>query len=473
MRGSNPVPQVFLLSVLLLLSCLNLVTGQQHGHTSEDSLTDFIIDSDCKDDIFDITNESCTLGIRARDARPHTVSITEFGAVGDGEFLNTHAFENAIFYLRTFADKGGAQLYIPQGRWLTGSISLISHLTLYLDQGATILASQDPQTFPIIDSLPSYGRGCELPGGRHNSVIHGENLSDVVITGENGTIDGQGWVWWDMLHNQTLDYTRGHLVELINSTNILISNLTFLNSPFWTLHPVYCSNLTIRNLTIWAPGDSPNTDGVVTDSCTNVCIEDCNISTGGDALSIKSGWDEYGMAYKWPSSNIWIRHVFSSAPTGAGFAIGSEMSGGVSNIKVEDVVICNSKSGIRMKTTTGRGGYIANVSISNIQMFNTEKAIVFSGFSGEHPDDKWNPQAYPLVERIWIQNVVGENIVQAGELLGLQEAPFQRICLSNIALDVVPGRPCWNCSEVAGSSSFVLPKPCPELQDHKLSSSRT
>ncbi|KAH9548674.1 hypothetical protein CY35_11G100300 [Sphagnum magellanicum] len=416
MRGSNPVPQVFLLSVLLLLSCLNLVTGQQHGHTSEDSLTDFIIDSDCKDDIFDITNESCTLGIRARDARPHTVSITEFGAVGDGEFLNTHAFENAIFYLRTFADKGGAQLYIPQGRWLTGSISLISHLTLYLDQGATILASQDPQTFPIIDSLPSYGRGCELPGGRHNSVIHGENLSDVVITGENGTIDGQGWVWWDMLHNQTLDYTRGHLVELINSTNILISNLTFLNSPFWTLHPVYCSNLTIRNLTIWAPGDSPNTDGVVTDSCTNVCIEDCNISTGGDALSIKSGWDEYGMAYKWPSSNIWIRHVFSSAPTGAGFAIGSEMSGGVSNIKVEDVVICNSKSGIRMKTTTGRGGYIANVSISNIQMFNTEKAIVFSGFSGEHPDDKWNPQAYPLVERIWIQNVVGENIVQAGLL---------------------------------------------------------
>lgn len=58
MRGSNPVPQVFLLSVLLLLSCLNLVTGQQHGHTSEDSLTDFIIDSDCKDDIFDITNVS-------------------------------------------------------------------------------------------------------------------------------------------------------------------------------------------------------------------------------------------------------------------------------------------------------------------------------------------------------------------------------------------------------------------------------
>jgi len=105
-------------------------------------------------------------------------------------------------------------------------------------------------------------------------------------------------------------------------------------------------------------------------------------------------------------------------------------------------------------------------------MHNTEKAIVFSGFSGEHPDDHWDRHAYPLVERILIQNVVGENIVQAGELLGLQEAPFRHICLINIALDVLPGSPCWNCSEVAGSSSFVLPKPCPELQDPELSSSR-
>jgi polygalacturonase len=210
----------------------------------------------------------------------------------------------------------------------------------------------------------------------------------------------------------------------------------------------------------------------MTDSCTNVCIEDCNISTGGDAISIKSGWDEYGIAYKSPSSNILIRRVVSSAPTGAGFAIGSEMSGGVSNIKVEGVVISNAKSGIRMKTTAGRGGYITNVSISEVEMHNTEKAIVFSGFSGEHPDDHWDHHAYPLVERILIQNVVGENIVQAGELLGLQEAPFRHICLINIALDVLPGSPCWNCSEVAGSSSFVLPKPCPELQHPELSSSR-
>lgn len=76
------------------------------------------------------------------EPRPHSVSISEFGAVGDGKTLNTIAFQNAIFYLKSFADKGGAQLYVPPGRWLTGSINLTSHLTLFLEKGAVILGSQ-------------------------------------------------------------------------------------------------------------------------------------------------------------------------------------------------------------------------------------------------------------------------------------------------------------------------------------------
>lgn len=73
--------------------------------------------------------------------RPHSVTITEFGAVGDGVTLNTKAFQNAIFYLNSFADKGGAQLFVPAGRWLTGSFHLISHLTLSLDKDAIIIGS--------------------------------------------------------------------------------------------------------------------------------------------------------------------------------------------------------------------------------------------------------------------------------------------------------------------------------------------
>lgn len=79
---------------------------------------------------------------RGLKPRPHSVSITDFGAVGDGVILNTLAFQNAIFYLKSFADKGGAQLYVPKGRWLTGSFSLTSHLTLFLDKGAFIIGSQ-------------------------------------------------------------------------------------------------------------------------------------------------------------------------------------------------------------------------------------------------------------------------------------------------------------------------------------------
>uniref|UniRef100_A0A6N2K2J6 Rhamnogalacturonase A/B/Epimerase-like pectate lyase domain-containing protein n=1 Tax=Salix viminalis TaxID=40686 RepID=A0A6N2K2J6_SALVM len=113
--------------------------------------------------------------------RPHSVSILEFGAVGDGKTLNTLAFQNAIFYLKSFTDKGGAQLYVPPGKWLTGSFSLTSHLTLFLEK-----------------------RCCHS-----------------WISGDNGTTDGQGYVWWDWFESDSLNYSRPHLVEFTSSALIM------------------------------------------------------------------------------------------------------------------------------------------------------------------------------------------------------------------------------------------------------------
>ncbi|KAI3787497.1 hypothetical protein L1987_42008 [Smallanthus sonchifolius] len=199
--------------------------------------------------------------------RPHSVSILEFGAVGDGKTLNTVAFQNAIFYLKSFTDKGGAQLYVPSGKWLTGSFNLTNHLTLFLEKEAVILGSQDIEHWKVVDPLPSYGRGIDLPGQRYRSLITGENLNDVVITGDNGTIDGQGSIWWDSYGSSTLNYSRPHIVEFINSKDIVISNITFLNSPAWTIHPVYCSNVLVQNITVLSPAESPYTSGIVPDSC--------------------------------------------------------------------------------------------------------------------------------------------------------------------------------------------------------------
>ncbi|KAJ6798688.1 putative polygalacturonase [Iris pallida] len=402
--------------------------------------------------------------VRTAVSRPHSVTVTEFGAVGDGVTLNTLAFQNAVFYLQSFANKGGAQLFVPAGRWLTGSFGLISHLTLSLDKDAVIVGSTESLEWPVIDPLPSYGRGRELPGGRHQSLIHGHNLTDVVITGGNGTIDGQGSVWWDRFNNHTLDYTRPHLIELMYSTEVIISNLTFKNSPFWAIHPVYCSQVLVQNVTILAPPDSPNTDGISPDSSDNVCIEDCYINTGDDLISIKSGWDEYGISFARPSFNISIHRITGSTKSGAGIALGSEMSGGISEIKAEGLHLSNSLHGIRLKTSPGRGGYIKNIYFSDIFMTNVEFAIRITGEYDEHPDESYNPAALPLINKITIRDVVGSNISVAGLLEGIQGDSFSDICLSNVLLDVTLDRSPWKCSDIKGYSNLVCPESCEPLR---------
>ncbi|XP_072997833.1 probable polygalacturonase [Typha latifolia] len=404
--------------------------------------------------------------------RPHSVTITEFGAVGDGVTSNTVAFQNAIFYLRSFTDKGGAQLYVPKGRWLTGSFNLTSHLTLFLERDAVIIGSQESSQWPIVEPLPSYGQGIDLPGGRHRSLINGYNLTDVVITGNNGIIDGQGSVWWDWFRSQTLNYTRPHLVEFMDSKEIVISNLTFLNSPAWSIHPVYCSNVMIQNVTIQTPSDSPFTNGIVPDSCSNMCIQDSSISVGHDAVVLKSGWDKYGVSFGRPTSEIHINKVNLQTYSGSALAFGSEMSGGISNIDVRQLHIHDSSVGIGFKTTRGRGGVIEDIVISDVEMKNINTAIQFTGQCGGHPDDQYDPSALPVINRITLKNMVGTNISVAGVLSGIDSDPFTAICLSNLNFSVTPDHSTsWICSDISGYSELVFPEPCSDLQSPYLNSS--
>ncbi|AEE74456.1 putative glycoside hydrolase, family 28, pectin lyase/virulence factor [Arabidopsis thaliana] len=405
------------------------------------------------------------LGRRSLSTRPHSVSITDFGAVGDGKTLNTLAFQNAVFYLMSFADKGGAQLYVPPGHWLTGSFSLTSHLTLFLENGAVIVASQDPSHWEVVDPLPSYGRGIDLPGKRYKSLINGNKLHDVVVTGDNGTIDGQGLVWWDRFTSHSLKYNRPHLIEFLSSENVIVSNLTFLNAPAYSIYSIYSSHVYIHKILAHSSPKSPYTIGIVPDSSDYVCIQNSTINVGYDAISLKSGWDEYGIAYSRPTENVHIRNVYLRGASGSSISFGSEMSGGISDVVVDNAHIHYSLTGIAFRTTKGRGGYIKEIDISNIDMLRIGTAIVANGSFGSHPDDKYDVNALPLVSHIRLSNISGENIGIAGKLFGIKESPFSSVTLSNVSLSMSSGSSVsWQCSYVYGSSESVIPEPCPELK---------
>lgn len=200
------------------------------------------------------------------------------------------------------------------------------------------------------------------------------------------------------------------------------------------------------------------------DSSSHVCIEDSYISTGDDLVAVKSGWDEYGIAYGRPSKFITIRRLTGSSPF-AGIAIGSETSGGVENVLVEHMSLFNMGVGIHLKTNIGRGGVIRNITVSSVYMENVRKGIKIAGDVGDHPDENYNPNALPVIKNIVINNVWGEKVLQAGLIKGLKNAPFTDICLSNIHLNGATGTrnlP-WMCSDVSGTAIQVSPSPCSEL----------
>ncbi|KAF7150834.1 hypothetical protein RHSIM_Rhsim02G0234900 [Rhododendron simsii] len=402
----------------------------------------------------------------AMSCRAHSASLTDFGGVGDGTTLNTEAFRAAITHLSQFESDGGSQLFVPPGNWLTGSFNLTSHFTLYLDKDAVLLASQDVDNWAVIDPLPSYGRGRDTAGGRYISLIFGTNLTDVIITGENGTIDGQGALWWDKFHRRELQYTRPYLIEIMYSDNIQISNLTLVNSPSWNVHPVYSSNIIVQGLTILAPVTSPNTD----DSCLNTRIEDCYIVSGDDCVAVKSGWDEYGIAFGMPTKQLVIRRLTCISPFSAVIALGSEMSGGIQDVRAEDILAINSESGVRIKTAVGRGGYVKDIYVRGMTMKTMKWAFWMTGDYGSHPDNNYDPNAIPVIENINYRDMVAENVTMAARLRGISGDPFTGICISNVTIEIsktskkIP----WNCSDVSGITSGVVPKPCDLLPDQGL-----
>ncbi|CAL0330271.1 unnamed protein product [Lupinus luteus] len=398
--------------------------------------------------------------------RPVAFNLTDFGGVGDGVTLNTEAFERAISAISKLGKKGGGQINVPPGRWLTAPFNLTSHMTLFLAEDAVILGLDDEKYWPLMPPLPSYGYGREHPGPRYGSLIHGQNLKDIVITGHNGTINGQGQAWWKKHRQKRLNHTRGPLVQIMWSSDIVITNITLRDSPFWTLHPYDCKNITIKHVTILAPvSKAPNTDGIDPDSCEDMLIEDCYISTGDDAIAIKSGWDQYGIAYGRPSKNIMIRNLVVRSMVSAGVSIGSEMSGGVFNVTVENLLVWDSRRAVRIKTAPGRGGYVRQITYRNLTFENVRVGIVMKTDYNEHPDDGYDRTALPILKDISFITVHGHGVRVPVRIHGSEEIPVRNVTFQDMSIGLTyKKKHIFQCAFVQGRViGAIFPAPCENL----------
>jgi len=362
--------------------------------------------------------------------------VRDYGAIGDGTTKNTEAVHAAI---AACTAAGGGTVHIPAGRYVTGAIFLQSNVTLYVDAGATILGSEDISDYPVID-----GRWEGIEQRHYASLVNGDGLENIAITGR-GTLDARGRIWWET--RGKLEHARGRLIGLYRCTNVLIEGVTLRNSPAWTVNPVYCENVTIHDLTIINPENSPNTDGINPDSCRNVRISNCHIDVGDDCIAIKCGKDEDGRRVNKPCENITITNCTMLSGHG-GVVIGSEMSGGVKNVVISNCVFDGTDRGIRLKTQRGRGGVVQDVRISNIVMRNVGCALTLNMFYGKVPPEPVSERT-PAFCDISISNITVRGGREAGYFAGLPERPLARIRISDAVLYTKKGLQCTDARDIA------------------------
>jgi len=369
---------------------------------------------------------------------PGFVNVRDFGAVGDGESYDTEAIQSAIDACH---EHGGGTVYFPAGYFVTGSIFLRSHITLHLDAGAALLGSQRASDYALIRSR---WEGSEQE--THAPLIGGRDLTNIAVTGR-GTIDGRGAGWWLSHREGTLDYPRPRLVSFADCANVRVEGVTLTNSPSWTLHPVRCQNVAVDNVTILNPADSPNTDGINPDSCTNVRISNCHVDVGDDCIALKSGTEAEAPEKLAPCQNILITNCTLAHGHG-GVVIGSEMSGGVRNVVISNCVFTGTDRGLRLKSRRGRGGVVEGIRMSNVVMTDVLCPITMNlyyhiGARGNEMVSHKRPQPVtagtPRFRRIHLSHVTANEVkVAAAFLFGLAEMPVEDIVLSDVHISMSP-----------------------------------
>lgn len=387
-----------------------------------------------------------------------TLDVTKFGARGDGEHDDTHFIQAAIM-----ACPVNGRVYFPAGVYRITSLFLKSHIRMELGEGAELRADTDRAHFPVYPGLiQSYDETDEYnlgtwegnPLPMFTGIICGIGVEDVIIYGSgviNGSASRENW-WKDPKAMDTA--FRPRLFFIGGCKNVTLQGVKFCNSPSWTLHPYFSSNLKFIGLTVENPKDSPNTDGLDPESCSDVEILGVRFSLGDDCIAVKSGKIYMGRKHRRPSENLHVRQCLMENGHGA-VTLGSEMAGGVVNLTVEDCRFRHTDRGLRVKTRRGRGkdAVLSNIIFRNLSLDQVMTPLVVNEYYFCDPDGKTayvqSREPYPVDDRTpSIKKMVFENLdctnchVAAAYFDGLPEQKIEEIILRNVSVSYAENVEC-------------------------------
>jgi polygalacturonase len=381
-------------------------------------------------------------GIRAPSFPDCDFPVTDFGALGDGSTNAATAFRAAV---DASAKVGGGRVVVHAGDYLSGPIHLRSNVNLHLEDGATVRFLQGPEAYlPVVLT-----RWEGVEPMNYSPFVSACGEANVAVTGP-GTLDGQAgpdhwWPWKRGGHSQSQKpdrdrlfseadagvpaaervyggghYLRPSFVQFDGCENVLVEGVTITNSPMWAIHPVLSHNFITRGVRVQSAG--PNNDGCNPESSTDVLIEDSFFDTGDDCIAIKSGRNADGRRLAAPSERVVIRGCRMRAGHG-GVTIGSEVSGSVRDVYVEDTEMSSPHllRGIRVKANAMRGGVIENVVVRDVEIGETGSAIDIDlqyeeGAAGVH---------LPIVRNLLIERLIVHRARHALFVRGLPEAPVR------------------------------------------------
>jgi polygalacturonase len=357
--------------------------------------------------------------------------ITDFGAVGDEQTLNTNAIQTAI---NKCAEDGGGILVVPEGVFITGAVFLKQGVNLQIEKNGILKGTVNPDDYPQVSTR---WEGEEMEWT--SALINAFNMHDFEFTGE-GTIDGSGDRWMERYPrgSEELKVGRPRLVAIQNCKNVMVSGLNLKNQACWGLFLLYSEDVVAENLTIRAEHNIISSDGIDVDSSTRVRIMNCDIDVNDDCIAIKSGKDEDGRRVNRPAENVLVEKCIFRYGHG-GVAMGSEMSGGIRKVEIRDCIVeADNWAPIRFKSQPSRGGVVENITYRNITLKNTRKAFEFNMAWRMVPPIKPPSDPLPVVRDVKIIDVSG-TVDKVGDMYGLKDSPIKNVSFENCTINAKTG----------------------------------